>query len=147
MIDKFLIAQRIDFIRGLLKQLMFLSGLTYEEFTKNDLNVAAAESYIRRCLEAIFDIGRHILAKTGCVELAGEYKSIARGLSGKNFISSDMGLKLVQMAGYRNRMVHFYSMVTDQELYEILQNNLKDIENFLVEIKQTVLLTKDTQGE
>jgi uncharacterized protein YutE (UPF0331/DUF86 family) len=38
------------------------------------------------------------------------------------------------MAGYRNRMVHFYREVTPEELYQIVANNLKDIESFNSEI-------------
>lgn len=39
------------------------------------------------------------------------------------------------MAGYRNRLVHFYHEVTDKELYSILKNNLIDMEDFVKEIK------------
>ena len=39
------------------------------------------------------------------------------------------------MAGYRNRLVHFYHEVTDKELFSILKNNLSDMENFIKEIK------------
>jgi len=38
--------------------------------------------------------------------------------------------ELLQMAGYRNRMVHFYSEITEKELYKIIQENLKDFEKF-----------------
>ena len=41
---------------------------------------------------------------------------------------------LITMAGYRNRMVHFYREVTPQELYQIAKDNLKDIEHFTREI-------------
>lgn len=34
------------------------------------------------------------------------------------------------MAGYRNRMVHFYDEITEQEMYSILRNKLSDIETF-----------------
>jgi uncharacterized protein YutE (UPF0331/DUF86 family) len=139
MINEMLVLQRLELIGGWLKNLKKLSNLSYEEFTSNNLNSAATESYLRRSLEAIFDIGRHILAKTGNIEMAGEYKSIARGLAGNNFVSDTLGEKLVQMASYRNRMVHFYSMVTEKELYDILQDNLGDIERFTMEIKQAVL--------
>lgn len=40
------------------------------------------------------------------------------------------------MAGYRNRLTHFYADITPQELYEILQKNLCDFEYFLKAIKQ-----------
>ncbi|MBF7081975.1 DUF86 domain-containing protein [Desulfallas sp. Bu1-1] len=139
MINKMLVSQRLELIGDWLKNLKKLSKLSYEEFTSNNLNSAAAESYLRRSLEAIFDIGRHILAKTGNLDMAGEYKSIAKGLASNNFVSDTLGEKLVQMAGYRNRMVHFYSMVTEKELYDILQDNLGDIEQFTMEIKQSVL--------
>ena len=43
------------------------------------------------------------------------------------------------MSGYRNRMVHLYNLVTDEELYEIITSNLKDIEEFVSEIKKKVL--------
>ena len=39
------------------------------------------------------------------------------------------------MAGYRNRMVHFYKEISAEELYDILLNELKDIETFLVEME------------
>jgi len=42
--------------------------------------------------------------------------------------------KLMEMAGYRNRIVHFYHEITNEELYAILQNDLKDIEQFVSEI-------------
>ena len=32
------------------------------------------------------------------------------------------------MDGYRNRMVHFYHEVMEEELYQILINNLADVE-------------------
>ena len=38
------------------------------------------------------------------------------------------------MAGYRNRMVHFYKEVMPEELYQIVVNNLGDFERFNREI-------------
>lgn len=42
----------------------------------------------------------------------------------------DAGL-LRDMAGYRNRLVHFYSEVTAQELFHIRSSRLTDIETVL----------------
>lgn len=90
----------------------------------------AAESYLRRSLEAIFDIGRHILAKSGAMDMAAEYKAIARGLAQKGVIDHKLGQKLVEMAGYRNRLVH----VTDEELHNIITEDLEDIKNFVRQV-------------
>lgn len=82
-------------------------------------------------LESIFDIGRHILAKSARIDLAQEYKGIAKGLGELKVVDQDISEKLVQMAGYRNRLVHLYNLVTDEELYHIIKNDLGDIRDFI----------------
>ncbi|MBE3579130.1 MAG: DUF86 domain-containing protein, partial [Caldanaerobacter subterraneus] len=55
------------------------------------------------------------------------------------YIDEELSKKLVKMVGYRNRMVHLYNLVTDEELYEIITSDLNDIEEFVKEIKNKVL--------
>ena len=124
---------RIDVIRAALSRLKELSKLSRDEFLEDYKNPASAETFIRHCLEAIFDIGRHILAKTGKVRLTHEYKNIAKGLGESGVISKQLMSTLIEMAGYRNRIVHLYHEITDEELYEIIQKDLKDIEQFILE--------------
>lgn len=132
-IDKILIKQRLALINEYLIELRSLSKLPKEEFLIKR-TAASAESFLRRSLEAIFDIGRHILAKSGGADMALEYKSIALGLSEKGIISKDLEKQLVKMAGYRNRMVHLYYQISDEELHEIIVHNLDDIQKFQKEI-------------
>jgi len=40
------------------------SRMTKEEFLSDRKNPPFVESYLRKSLEAVFDIGRHILART-----------------------------------------------------------------------------------
>jgi uncharacterized protein YutE (UPF0331/DUF86 family) len=40
------------------------------------------------------------------------------------------------MAGYRNRLVHFYSAVTPEELFHIRSSRLNDIETVLSALLQ-----------
>lgn len=133
-----MITGRIDVIRTALSHLKDLSALTQEEFLLDYKNPASAETFLRHCLEAAFDIGRHILAKTGKVRLTHEYKDIARGLGESGVLSQSMAQKLVEMAGYRNRIVHFYHEITNEELYRILQDDLEDFRHFLEEIGQFI---------
>lgn len=128
-----LIEDRLGFINGALAKLKRLSLYSEEDFLKDD-RPAIAESYLRRVLEAIFDIGRHIIAKIAGKGIV-EYKEIARALGDKGVISKDCSKSLLLMAGYRNRLIHFYHEVGDRELYNILKENLTDIEGFIKEIK------------
>lgn len=125
---------RIDVIRTALLRLKDLSKLSKDDFLADYKNPASAETFLRHCLEAIFDMGRHLLAKTGRIRLTHEYKDIARGLGESGIISRPLMAKLMDMAGYRNRIVHFYHEITAEELYQIIQNDLEDIEHFLEEI-------------
>lgn len=81
-------------------------------------------------------MGRHILAKSGYTDIAMEYKSIAEGLRDLKIVDKNLGDKLIQMAGYKSRLVHLYKLVSDDELYSILKEDLKDIENFVSAIKK-----------
>jgi len=67
-----------------------------------------------------------------------EYKAIAKGLGEKGIIKDDLRDELIQMAGYRNRMVHMYHMISDEELYDIITTELGDIKEFVSEIKKYI---------
>jgi uncharacterized protein YutE (UPF0331/DUF86 family) len=128
------IQENINLIGEFLEKLKRLSKLSENDFLSDERNPAAAESFLRRCIEAIFDIGRHILSKSFSYKSL-EYKEVATELGKKEIMSKEYSKILVKIAGYRNRMVHFYKRITDKELYDILQNDLVDIEKFLKEIE------------
>lgn len=131
MINKMLIEQRLNFILEYHNQLTKFAEKTREEFLADKTLIAATESYLRRILESIFDIGRHILAKSARIDLAQEYKGIAKGLGELKVVDQELSEKLIQMAGYRNRLVQLYNLVTDEELYQIIKNDLGDIRDFI----------------
>jgi len=107
-----LLTGRIEIIRVSLQRLKELACLSEDEFLGDYRNPASAETFIRHCLEAIFDIGRHILAKSGNIRLTHEYKSIARRLGETGVVSKELSERLSQMAGYRNRCGNIGPMAT-----------------------------------
>ena len=125
-----IISQRASWIHEMLKALRDLPIHDKSRFLANKHNVAAAESYLRRSLEAIFDIGRHILAKRFGTP-ATEYKEIAKGLLEKKILQKKEADILRNMAGDRNRMVHFYHEISPEELQQICTHNLGEIEILL----------------
>ncbi|MBU4372396.1 MAG: DUF86 domain-containing protein [Syntrophaceae bacterium] len=123
----------IRLIENYLSELRPFASMTKEAFLSDKKNPPFVESYLRRSLEAVFDIGRHVLAKTyGSRGI--EYKAIAMELGEKAVITTELADLLVEMAGYRNRMVHFYREVTPDELYDIITHNLHDFDRFIREI-------------
>lgn len=129
------IRENLSLIGSFLEKLGRLAKLSKEEFLADERNPAAAESFLRRSIEAMFDISRHILSKSYEFKSL-EYKDVAQALGEKQIVPSEYADTLVKMAGYRNRMVHYYKEVKPDELYNILQKDLGDIERFLVEIEK-----------
>ncbi|MDI6638802.1 MAG: DUF86 domain-containing protein [Bacillota bacterium] len=145
MIDPRRVMEKLDMLGGYVARMKVIRRLSRDEFLADPDKPAAAESYLRRSLEAVFDIGRHILAKTGGVSLAGEHKSMARGLGDRGVVSKSLSEILVQMAGYRNRLVHLYHNVSNEELYAIMESGLPDLERFIREIADFVQRSTDGQ--
>lgn len=138
-IRKKVVAERFNWVREMLANIRSLPFQDPEIFQKDHRNFASAESYLRRGLEALLDIGRHILAK-GFARPVAEYKEIPRYLQKEGVISQENAKLFTEMAGYRNRMVHFYHEITEDELYRICTQELTDIEavlnGFMTWIKQ-----------
>lgn len=125
-----IVSERILWIKDMMDRINALPLQSFEQFISDQRNPAAAESYLRRALEALLDLGRHILARGFGIAVT-EYKDIANQLVKVGVLTEEEGKLLRQLAGYRNRMVHFYHEITHRELYEICTSQLKDIELIL----------------
>jgi len=126
-ISKRLVLDRLNWVDRMISDIHSLPLSNRDAFLAVHHNIGAAESYLRRALEALFDIGRHILAK-GFGKGVSEYKEIASSLKECNVMSDENAKLLHMLAGYRNRLVHFYQEVTPDELYQICREELGDVE-------------------
>ncbi len=91
--------ERLAGIRSMLANIRALPLDSYDSFCADPRTPAAAESYVRRALEMLLDLGRHLLAK-GFARSALEYKAIARELEAVGVLSAEEGRLLREMAGY-----------------------------------------------
>lgn len=114
----------------MLERIRALPLATLDEFTSDRRNVDAAESCLRRALEALLDLGRHVLAK-GFGDAPAEYKEIAKRLGERNILDDEEAALFTRMAGYRNRLVHFYDRVSEAELHDLCLHRLADLERVL----------------
>jgi len=124
------IVDRIGIVRSMLDNLRKVPLGSLEDFTSDPRNAPAAESLLRRALEALMDLGRHILAK-GFGRGVSEYKKVATELGEVGVLTPDQAALFRKMAGYRNRMVHIYNEVTTEELYRICAEHLDDFDTII----------------
>ncbi len=126
-ISKRVVSDRLDWVDRMVNEIRALPLNDRQQFFSDRRNVGMAESCLRRGLEALFDVGRHILAKGFAVGVS-EYKEIVAGLKSQAVISDEIADLMRLLAGYRNRLVHFYHEVTPDELYDICASHLSDLE-------------------
>jgi uncharacterized protein YutE (UPF0331/DUF86 family) len=133
-VDLKVVDDRLQAVAEYLRQLRELPVGSREEFLADHRNPNSAESLLRRALEALLDVARHLLAK-GHGRGTLEYREVAR-LAGEYGLITDAALaaRFVEMAGFRNRLTHFYREVTAEELYGVVAQELGDVEVVAAEL-------------
>ena len=108
------IAERVAWIERMLADIRALPVGDVKAFAGDRRTLAAGESCLRRALEALLDLGRHLLSKGLGIAVA-EYREIPERLAESGVLSGEEADLMGQMARYRNRMVHFYHEVSPEE--------------------------------
>lgn len=132
------ILPRLDGIKKNVLKLKALAALPIEQFSTGD-PYDLAQHHLRLSLEGIFNISSHILSRVPDSR-AVEYKEIARKMGEHGFVSKEFATRaLVPMAGMRNLLVHYYSDIEPEKLFEVVTKHTQDIEEFLSFIKEVLL--------
>ena len=127
-VDLKVVRDRLEIVAVCLADLRTLPQSSVEEFLGDRRNPAAADSLLRRAIEALFDTARHLLAKGfGLGTL--EYRDVARRVVENGLLEDGtLGERFIRIAGFRNRLAHHYDSVTPEELFPVLASDLPDLE-------------------
>jgi uncharacterized protein YutE (UPF0331/DUF86 family) len=130
MVDKEKIRSKIQTIEANTGKLKELRMYSLQEFLEDFRNVEAAKHLLQVNVEAMLDVANHIAARNRWQTPVTSAEAIA--LLGQNgYLSSDEVTTFSKMVKFRNRLVHLYHMVDDQEIFNILQENLDDFSLFV----------------
>jgi uncharacterized protein YutE (UPF0331/DUF86 family) len=127
-IDLKIVRDRLKLVEQSLEDLRALPHSSLEEFTADRRNTLAADAALRRGLEAVFDVVRHVLAKGHGIGSL-EYREVAQKAAEHGLVNDAvLARRMLEMAGYRNRLTHYYDEVTSEELFGIISHDLDDLE-------------------
>ncbi|MDF1593718.1 MAG: DUF86 domain-containing protein [Desulfobacterales bacterium] len=121
--------------------------IPFEKFQKDLISRGSAERYLHLAIESCLNIGNRLLAVSQLekpVKPPETYADIFKELYHLGVLE-DWGFmeRLMQMAKFRNRLVHLYWELDEHAVYEILQKHLTDLHLF----KQTVVDYMNHRGE
>jgi uncharacterized protein YutE (UPF0331/DUF86 family) len=146
-IDLKVVGDALEMIATCLRDLRALPQTTLAEFLADRRNPAAAESLLRRAIQAYFDLLRHLLSQTSGRGVL-EYKELARAAAEHGLIRDPhLARVALQIAGFRNRLVHFYKEVTGEEMYSIVRTDLGDLERLTEEVREAVARLRGGAGQ
>lgn len=133
-IERDVVMVRMSGIEGEIVELQKIATEPFDNFAVGT-GYKLAQYHLHRALEGVFHIAGHVLARIPGGQVT-QYSEMARklgevGMLPKGFAEG----KLVTMAKYRNRLVHFYAQITSEELYGVLQKDLGDFVIFLTGVK------------
>jgi uncharacterized protein YutE (UPF0331/DUF86 family) len=115
---------KLDEYLGVLKKLQRYS---FKEFTVDPERYGSAERYLHLAIEAVIDMGNHVIADLE-LGVVNWYSDIPKLMADKEYISSELEEKWTRMIGFHNTLVHEYIDIDRKIVYDILQNNIRDLE-------------------
>lgn len=142
-IESQIVLTRVNGIQDDLRELQELRGIPFTVF-QSEKKFENANFHLHHALEGVFNISSHLISRFSG-GAASAYKDIAVQMGKLGLVDDSFVSTLVKMAGFRNRIVHFYSEIGPQEYYDIIQNHLADFDTFLNAIK-TILEHPDKYG-
>ena len=137
MVDLEKIRAKSQVIEANLARLEQLKTQSRDAFLADFRNVETAKRLLQVSIEAIIDAATHIIARKRLPTPASSGEAFTRlgevGLLPQHHIAT-----YLVMVRFRNRLVHMYAEVNDEEVYRTLQMNLGDFRTFLADLAQIV---------
>ena len=133
MVDKEVIESLCISIRGSLKELSDAQDIDWNKFVKDNRLRRFVERLLQISIEAMIDIGHHIISDEGFRE-PQSYRDVFKVLTENGILSEDDLPKYEKIASFRNILVHHYEKIDDSIVYGVFRNRLEDIEVYVAYI-------------
>jgi uncharacterized protein YutE (UPF0331/DUF86 family) len=129
MVDPRRIEEMLRNLDNYLANLYRLSQFPAEDLINDPIKLGAAKYFLQVVVECCIDLANHLIARYGWrrpESMADAFTVLAEN----SVIEQDFLLTLQRMARFRNRLVHLYWEVDAPTIYQLMQENLGDIEQF-----------------
>ncbi|AJA48557.1 hypothetical protein CPAST_c24880 [Clostridium pasteurianum DSM 525 = ATCC 6013] len=130
MVKREIVISRIDKLNEYMRILKSLTKYDRKTYINDPLIYGSAERFLHLSIECILDIANHVIADMR-YRRPENNKDIFLVLHENKIIDEKLKNNLCNMAGFRNILVHDYLKLDRALVYDIINNNLNDIEDFI----------------
>lgn len=130
MVQPEVIENRIKKLQEYLDKLSQLAKTQKRGFLADFRNTESAKYLLQVSIECCLDIANHIIASSK-FRSPNDYADSFRILHEQKIVPDSLIDNLVEMAKFRNRIVHIYWEISDELVYEIIQEKLGDFNLYI----------------
>lgn len=123
------IEKLIETLEASVRYLTDLTPLERDQFLQDGHKIGSAKYHLQTSIESCINIANHLIAANRWRKPA-EYQEAFVILGEQGVISTDFVPTMQQMAKMRNRLVHLYWEVSNEQVYDTLQKDLGDFNTF-----------------
>jgi uncharacterized protein YutE (UPF0331/DUF86 family) len=130
MVNRDKIRDKVQIIKNNIRRLEKIKQNSLNEFLENPLMPDASIRILQVSIEAMLDISHHIVSRKH-LGTPKTYRETIELLEQNGIITKKQLPTFVNMVKFRNRAVHLYDEIANEEIYEIIQSHLTDFEDFI----------------
>lgn len=121
--------ERLKLLGEYTSDLREVQGLSFQEYQEKKWIRKGVERTLQTAIETCLDIGNHIIATEG-FRFPEDNKDVFVILGEEGVVPADLFPRLIDMARFRNLLVHEYAKIDDAIVYVILRKRLGDFDRF-----------------
>ena len=131
--DQETMVKLVSELRKNVARLQDLAKLAEADFLKDPDKIGSAKYHFIVAIESCIDMCNHVISRNG-FRAPEDYGDTFRVMNEEGALKQDFSDELVNMAKFRNRLVHIYLEVENKQVYEILQDRLDDFKKFIASL-------------
>ena len=140
MVDKDLILAKAGSVKSHLNRVFEKRDVELDNFIKDIDRQEIILFNIQTAVQNCIDIAAHIISEES-FGVPGSTTEMLYILEKNGYLDNDLTQKMVKAVGFRNLIVHEYGKIELEQVYEIAQNDINDLNEYLKAIIKKLGLT------
>lgn len=130
MVDRRIIAEKVDTVAQSIKRVINRSGNSFDEFNDNEDLQDSVVLHLMQAIQGCIDLAAHVVSDEE-LGLAASTRDFFYILSDSKIISAELRENMIQAVGFRNLAAHEYAKLDMAKTYDIATNGIKNLEEFI----------------
>lgn len=130
MVDREIIIAKTNAVKKHLSRIQSLAEVPKQTFMEDQNTQDIILFNIQLAVQNCIDIAAHVISEQG-LGVPGSNNEMFYCLEENGYINRQLAEKMVKAVGMRNLIVHEYGKLDLERIYQILQHDINDLQEFL----------------